>query len=81
MDVAYFIENGQLKAVNHLNLDQLTLGEPVDSPQATKLPVRFALALLTDRRGQINLNLPIEGSLGDPQFRVDASSGRCSAIS
>lgn len=70
MDVAYFIENGQLKASNHLNLDQLTLGEPVDSPQATKLPVRFALALLTDRRGQINLNLPIEGSLDDPQFRI-----------
>lgn len=70
MDVAYFIENNQLKATNQLVLDQLTLGEKVESPDATKLPVKFALALLTDRRGQINLNLPIEGSLDDPQFRI-----------
>ncbi|SFO01461.1 protein of unknown function [Formivibrio citricus] len=70
MDVAYFIENNKLKAANQLFLDQLTLGDKVDSPDATKLPVKFALALLTDRRGQINLNLPIEGSLDDPQFRI-----------
>lgn len=70
MDVAYFIENNQLKANNQLFLDQLTLGDKVESPEATKLPVKFALALLTDRRGQINLNLPIEGSLNDPEFHV-----------
>ena len=70
MDVAYAIENSQLKASNRLLLDQLTLGEKVDSPDATNLPVKFALALLTDRKGQINLNLPIEGSLNDPQFRI-----------
>ena len=70
MDVAYFIENSQLKASNQLLLDQLTLGDKVDSPEATKLPVKFALALLTDRHGQINLSLPIEGSLNDPQFRI-----------
>lgn len=70
MDVAYAIENNQLKASNQLLLDQLTLGEQVASPDATNLPVKFALALLTDRKGQINLNLPIEGSLDDPQFRI-----------
>lgn len=70
MDVAYFIENNKLKATNQLFLDQLTLGDKVDSPEATKLPIKFALALLTDRRGQINLSLPIEGSLDDPQFRI-----------
>lgn len=70
MDVAYFIENSQLKAGNQLLLDQLTLGDRVESTDATKLPVKFALALLTDRHGQINLNLPIEGSLNDPQFRI-----------
>ncbi|MDR3413077.1 MAG: DUF748 domain-containing protein [Formivibrio sp.] len=70
MDVSYFIEDNKLKASNQLTLDQLTLGDKVDSPDATKLPVKFALALLTDRRGQINLSLPIEGSLDDPQFRI-----------
>lgn len=70
MDVAYFIEKGKLKASNQVFLDQLTLGERVDSPDATKLPVKFALSLLTDRRGQIKLNIPVEGSLDDPQFSV-----------
>ncbi|WP_148717371.1 DUF748 domain-containing protein [Chitinolyticbacter meiyuanensis] len=70
MDVNYYVENGKLKASNQLFLDQLTLGQASGSPEATKLPVKFALALLTDRRGQIKLNLPIEGSLDDPQFRI-----------
>ncbi|HSC79854.1 MAG TPA: DUF748 domain-containing protein [Chitinolyticbacter sp.] len=70
MEVTYYVENGKLQASNQLFLDQLTLGEASGSTEATKLPVKFALALLTDRRGQIKLNLPIEGSLDDPQFRV-----------
>ncbi|WP_432723966.1 DUF748 domain-containing protein [Jeongeupia wiesaeckerbachi] len=70
MDVHYKIDDNKLKAENKLLLDQLTLGDKVDSPTATKLPVKFALSLLTDRRGQINVNLPISGSLDDPDFSV-----------
>jgi hypothetical protein len=42
----------------------------VDSPTATKLPVRFAVSLLKDRNGLIDLDLPVTGSLDDPQFSV-----------
>nr|WP_314899744.1 DUF748 domain-containing protein [uncultured Deefgea sp.] len=70
MDVAYLVENKKLKASNKLFLDQLTLGDAVESPTATKLPVKFALSLLTDRKGQIKLNFPIEGSLDDPEFSL-----------
>lgn len=69
-DLAYFIEGNKLKASNQLLLDQLTLGAESGSSEATSLPVRFALALLTDRRGQININLPIEGTLDDPEFKI-----------
>lgn len=69
-DVAYKIEDRKLKAENQLILDQLTLGKEVESPDAIKLPVRLALALLKDRNGVIDLNLPIGGSLDDPQFSV-----------
>ncbi|XZG70848.1 DUF748 domain-containing protein [Chitinibacteraceae bacterium HSL-7] len=73
MDVSYFIENQQLKANNQLFLDQLTLSDkPSGSPDAIKAPVKLALSLLTDRRGQIKLNLPVTGSLDDPQFSVGA---------
>jgi uncharacterized protein involved in outer membrane biogenesis len=70
LDLAYFIDDRKLKARNQLLLDQFTLGEKSDSPDAVGLPVKFALAILTDRRGQINVNLPIEGTLDDPEFKV-----------
>lgn len=69
-DVKYKIENRQLVAENHLFLNQLTFGDKVESPQATKLPVLLAVALLKDRNGNIDINLPISGSLDDPQFSV-----------
>jgi hypothetical protein len=70
MDVSYRIENDQLKANNHLFLDQLTFGERVESPTATKLPVLLAVSLLKNTRGEIDINLPIAGSLDDPKFSV-----------
>jgi len=51
-------------------LNQLTFGEKIASPEATKLPVLLAVALLKDRNGVIDLNLPISGSINDPQFSV-----------
>ncbi|MDR7267465.1 uncharacterized protein involved in outer membrane biogenesis [Pelomonas saccharophila] len=61
---------GQLVASNQIILNQLTFGERVDSPDATSLPVRFAVALLKDGNGVIDINLPVSGSLNDPDFSV-----------
>ncbi|MEF8703346.1 MAG: DUF748 domain-containing protein [Candidatus Accumulibacter sp. UW26] len=68
--VKYKIENNQLSAENRVFLDQLVFGEAVDSPEATKLPVTLAVALLKNQKGEIDINLPIAGSLGDPQFSI-----------
>jgi outer membrane protein OmpA-like peptidoglycan-associated protein len=71
VDVRYRIApDGQLKASNQVVLNQLTFGDAVDSPDATKLPVRLAVALLTDRHGVIDVNLPVSGSINDPQFSI-----------
>ncbi len=70
MDVSYHVENNHLDAKNHLFLDQLTFGSKVDSPEATKLPVRLAVALLKDRQGNIDLHIPVSGSLNDPKFKL-----------
>jgi hypothetical protein len=59
-----------LNANHHLVVNQLQLGEHVDSPDATSLPVRFAISLLKDRDGVIDLELPVTGSLDDPKFRL-----------
>ncbi|KQW43599.1 MULTISPECIES: DUF748 domain-containing protein [unclassified Roseateles] len=61
---------GQLVASNQIILNQLSLGERVDSPDATTLPVRFAVALLKDSNGVIDVDLPVSGSLNDPEFSV-----------
>jgi len=70
MDVNYkVLPNGQLTASNRLVLNQLTFGEPVEGAP-NSLPVKLAVALLADRQGVIDLDLPISGSLNDPQFRI-----------
>ena len=61
---------GQLVASNQITLNQLTFGDRVESASATTLPVRFAVALLKDRDGVIDVNLPVSGSLNDPEFSV-----------
>jgi hypothetical protein len=70
MNATYVINKRKLDSTNDIFLDQLTLGEKVESPDATKLPVRLAIALLKDRNGQIKLDIPVSGSLDDPQFSV-----------
>jgi uncharacterized protein involved in outer membrane biogenesis len=70
LDLHYVITNGRLKAENKLLVDQLQLGDKVDSPDATSLPVRLAIALLKDTKGMISIELPVAGNLKDPQFSV-----------
>jgi len=71
MDVHYLVQpDGRLEAKNHVILNQLTFGDRIESPSATKLPVRLAVALLSDRHGVIDVNLPISGSINDPKFSV-----------
>ena len=70
MDVNYRIQpDGQLTASNQLVLKQLQFSEPVAGAPAS-LPVRLATALLSDSQGVIDLDLPISGSLNDPQFSL-----------
>ena len=71
MDIAYKIDaDGRLDAKNQVVLNQLTFGEKIESKDATKLPVRLAVALLKDRNGVIDINLPVSGSVNDPKFSV-----------
>ena len=70
MEANYKIEDQLLTAQNRVRINQLTFGDQIDSPSATKLPVRLAVALLKDSNGQIDIDLPISGSLDDPQFSI-----------
>ena len=70
LDLHYKIENGQLNASHRAVIDQLELGERVDSPDAVNLPLKLAVALMKDSQGRIELDLPVSGDLNNPQFSV-----------
>jgi hypothetical protein len=70
LSLKYHIEKRKLDSENKVFLDQFTFGDAVDSPDATKLPVRLAVALLKDRSGEIRLDLPVTGSIDDPKFSI-----------
>ncbi len=70
LDLDYLIENKKLEAENRVLFDQFNLGRNVESDTAVNLPVGMAIALLKDRKGEINLDLPVSGRLDDPQFSI-----------
>ena len=69
LDLMYQVSKKQLVGENKVLVDQLTFGEKTDSPDATSLPVRLAVGLLKDRRGRIDIDLPVRGDLNEPDFR------------
>ncbi|SAL77301.1 AsmA family protein [Caballeronia peredens] len=70
VDLHYMLADNKLTANNHLFIDQLTFGDHIDNTTATKLPVRLAISLLKNSRGEIDVNIPISGSLDNPQFSI-----------
>ncbi|WP_153023012.1 DUF748 domain-containing protein, partial [Rhodanobacter thiooxydans] len=69
-DVHYMLDQRKLNADNHIFITQLTFGERSESPGIRHLPVKLAVALLKDTQGNIDVNVPVSGSLDDPQFSL-----------
>lgn len=69
VDLSWSIRDGQLEANNRMVINDLELGDKVESPGAMSLPLDLAVALLTDTQGRIDLEVPVSGDLNDPQFR------------
>jgi hypothetical protein len=70
VDVSYKIEQRKLDAKQHFVVDQLELGDRVESPDAIHAPIKIAVALLKDRNGVIDIDLPMSGSIDDPTFKI-----------
>lgn len=76
LDLNYKIKRKKLNATNQVVLNQLTLGDEIESPNSVSLPLNLGIGLLKDADGVIDLNLPIEGSLDDPEFSVFGLVGK-----
>ena len=68
VDLQYKIQHRELAGENRFVISKLKLGPPVDSPDAVKLPLDLAIALLEDSQGIIDVDIPISGNLDDPKF-------------
>lgn len=69
-DLHYTLHDYQMTGDNRILIDNLTLGEQVDNPDATNLPLNLAIALLKDGNDRIDIGLPVTGDLNDPQFSL-----------
>lgn len=69
-DLSYHLADNSVQGKNRIVIRQFTFGEEVESPDATSLPVRLGVALLSDRNGVIDLDVDIEGKLDDPEFSI-----------
>lgn len=70
LDVKVLVDGKKIDTSNVITLSQFTFGRPVQSPDATKLPVRLGVALLKDLDGKIVIDIPVQGSTDDPDFRI-----------
>ena len=72
VDLKYKIDKRQLEGDNQFVVERLSLGEKVQSPEVVNLPLDFAVALLEDANGVIDLGLPVSGNLDSPKFSYGA---------
>lgn len=70
LDIDAKLAARRIDTTNVVTLDGFAFGAPTNSPEATKLPVRLGVALLKDTRGLIVIDVPVQGSLDDPEFRI-----------
>jgi len=68
MDAIYRINNKKLQADTHVFIDQLTLGDQVSSQHAIDAPVSLGVSLLKNSSGQIDIDLPMSGTVDAPEF-------------
>lgn len=68
VDARVRIQDRKLNIEDKVRLDRMYLGDKVDSPDATHLPVKLGLAILRDRKGVIELEVPVDGSLDEPDI-------------
>jgi uncharacterized protein involved in outer membrane biogenesis len=68
LDLQYKIDRSELVGENKVILQQLQLGERVESPGASRLPLDLAIAILSDSEGKIDIALPVRGNVDHPEF-------------
>ena len=67
LDLGYKIDEGKLNGANRVVIKQIELG--AEKEGGSPWPLRFVVALLEDSDGIIDIDLPIEGDVNNPDFK------------
>ncbi|HET8711322.1 MAG TPA: DUF748 domain-containing protein, partial [Spongiibacteraceae bacterium] len=70
VQMAYTLDGDRIKGTNHIVVNQMQLGKQVAGPKVMDLPLRFAIYLLTDANGVMDLGVDVTGNVDDPNFSV-----------
>jgi len=68
--------NRNLKSSNHIHIEGIKVGKKTDSKSVYHMPVRMAVSLLKDGKGNIDLSLPAKGNLDNPDYKIGPLVGR-----
>ncbi len=72
LDLEYDILNSELLGKNNILIKNIELGEELRDENQTLLPLGFVIALLEDSEGVIDINMPVNGNVDDPDFKYGA---------
>lgn len=75
LDLDYDITDRYLKALNHIEADDLVLDDKVEGEGQINLPFKLGVSLLKDKEGRITLDIPFEGSFDEPGFGMATAAG------
>ena len=72
------IKNDNINGINKLQIASAVVGNKVKTvqPRFSKVPLKLSLYLLADKQGNASLDLPVSGSLNDPDFSYGKAIGK-----
>lgn len=70
LELDYQLKGTRIDAKNHIVLKHLELGRSVPGEQGVDVPVKLGLALLRNGDNVIELDVPVQGDLTDPEFQM-----------
>ncbi|MEM6844196.1 MAG: DUF748 domain-containing protein [Bacteroidota bacterium] len=64
------IEDYYLDSRNNLFVEEINVGEKDTVNALYQIPMKLAVALLKDLNGNVDLDIPVEGQLDDPKYKL-----------
>jgi len=69
LDLGYEIMHSKLNATNNIMIKKIKLGKELEGDNINHLPLGFVIGLLEDNEGIIDIDMPIEGNVDEPDFK------------